>query len=227
MWPPVRGQSSHGRTGKSTVPAPHSTGRHPGGDVSRGSSRAPAPEMSLHRSASQGSRRTQNPVARRRPPRSTSELSAMTGIADVRAPSASLPGGVRAVHVRQPEVHQDHVRKLLVGERDSIGRGCGFQRPETRRPAARRGRASGSSRCRRRSGRAEGDPAPSYPLTCADSVGAGRRPLPRPRRGAAPARDGARPRGRRRVQRPRLAARRGRRGAAGRRRHRYPHAAGQ
>src|SRR6266516_4707489 len=36
------------------------------------------------------------------------------------APGSEYPCSVRAVHVREPEVHQDHVRQLLGSERDPL-----------------------------------------------------------------------------------------------------------
>ena len=40
-------------------------------------------------------------------------------------------GCIRAVHVRQPEVHQDHVRQVLGGKRQSLGAARRLDRPET------------------------------------------------------------------------------------------------
>ncbi len=72
------------------------------------------------------------PLARSQatPPSSASALKATTGIADVRGPVREFPGGVRTVHVRQPEIHQDDAWKMLIGERHRFGTVRGFERPE-------------------------------------------------------------------------------------------------
>ena len=109
---------------------------------------------------------------------------------------ARAPRRVRAVHVREPEVHQDHVRQVLGGERDPLGAGLRLERPEARRRAARRGRASGScslSSTIRTSGRRAAAPGAGgvtgVSSAHADPARARRGPLPRPRGRPAPARD--------------------------------------
>ncbi len=64
-------------------------------------------------------------------PSSASELNATTGIADVRAPVRESPGRVRAVHVRQPDVHQDHSPEAAPAA-SAIPSAplAGFERPE-------------------------------------------------------------------------------------------------
>ena len=65
-------------------------------------------------------------------PSNATALNATTGIAAVRAPFARDPGSFETVHIRQSEVHQDDVRKMLGAERDGLCAPPGNQRPESR-----------------------------------------------------------------------------------------------
>ena len=136
------------------------------------------------------------------------------------------PSGLRAVQIRKAQVHQDDVRQMLGRERDPL-RGCrGLERPKPGRAEHVAERASGSCRCRRRSGRA-GDPtsraySPPMPirLVLAEDHYLVREGVRQPARGAA------RIRGRGGLRRPRLAARGRRSREPGRGGHRHPDATG-